>query len=123
MYKDLLQAITYHRDDYYELLLDYADPILLQIAKTSKTEVAKDLNMTPSVFSTALKFIKAYSAKQDIREIPNTIFLQPSLTAEEVKEMLTTGTGVTLITAADGTPTSTGIPLKDMIKDIDEDNC
>ncbi len=58
-YDELLTKIATpilpHR--YYELLLDSSTIIVMQVAKTSKKQVAQDLGMTPQVFATAYKFI------------------------------------------------------------------
>jgi len=50
-----------HREDFYELLLANSDVILLQIARTSKQQVAEAFNMHPTVFTTAFKFILAHN--------------------------------------------------------------
>ena len=45
--------------EYYKLLLAHPHEITIQIANTSKKQVADDLGMTPQVFATAIKFITA----------------------------------------------------------------
>jgi len=59
MYKNLIKEISQPLTPgrYYKLLLDNAEVILIQVAQTSKAQVAKDLGMTPQVFATAIKFI------------------------------------------------------------------
>ena len=49
-----------HQDNYYELLLAHSSLILTELGRTSKAQVATALNIHPTVFSTALKYIIAH---------------------------------------------------------------
>ncbi len=61
-YKALINIIqAEHQKDYYELVLTHSDLILREIGRTNKATVAQDLNMTPTQFSIAYKYILAHN--------------------------------------------------------------
>ena len=60
-YKTLLELISEPTDNYYPLLLQFHSAILARLMSHSKQDVASDLGLSASKFSTAVQFIQAYS--------------------------------------------------------------
>ena len=61
-YDELVHKLTKeHNPIYYETMLHNSELILLEIGKKGKTEVAKELNVPPTLFSTFYKFILAHN--------------------------------------------------------------
>lgn len=65
---DLDQDLS--KAQYYSLLLDYAQTIIIQTNITSKRDVAKDLSMSAQVFSSTFPLLVAYSNKTTV--VPGT---------------------------------------------------
>jgi len=64
-YNDLIKLIrTEHQKDYYELVLTHSGLIMEEIGKTNKQKIAIDLNMKPTQFSIAYKYILAHHSLQ-----------------------------------------------------------
>ena len=60
-YDTLIKLIqAEHQNDYYELILTHSQLIMEEIGKTNKANIAHDLNMKPTQFSIAYKYILAH---------------------------------------------------------------
>ena len=64
-YEKLLELISEPTDNYYPLLLEHHSAILKRLIGRSKHDVATELGISPSKFSTAIQFIQAYSSLKD----------------------------------------------------------
>ena len=49
-----------YQTDYYKLVLTHSTLIMEEIGKTNKAKIAHDLNMKPTQFSIAYKYILAH---------------------------------------------------------------
>jgi len=71
-YDTLIKLIkAEYQNDYYELILTHSQLIMEEIGKTNKANIAHDLNMKPTQFSIAYKYILAH------HNISNREVLQP----------------------------------------------
>ena len=61
MYKTLLELISEHRADFYELLLQYHKEILKECRDRSKQEVARELGIKAPKFTHIYLMLEAYS--------------------------------------------------------------
>ena len=64
LYKDLKDGIDRKAPTDYEQLMKHSQVIILAVGKTSKMEVATDLNISPQAFSIIYKCILAYDRIQ-----------------------------------------------------------
>jgi len=66
-YEDLIKLIQLeHQTDYYELVLTHSTLIMEEIGKTTKKKIAKDLQIDPTQFSIAYKYILAHHNLQKV---------------------------------------------------------